>query len=270
MSWFPARPYPQLLVDAEPGGDAHAGRAAHADLLQLGRTTCSAPRARGSCRPRPAAGGSSTPTRWPSCPAGSASGWATNVRVELPLAVHLAGRTGAALTRTLRWQVPQGSTLRLQQLLAQLGYLPLAWQPAGGRRRARSRAQLAAAVSPPPGRFSWRYPNTPGELRALWSAGRPNDITRGAVMMFEDTHGLDRRRVRRAAGLGGADRRRRRRQAPHHRLQLRLRPPQPAAVAQPLAQRPRDPELAGQHRRAVGPDAARHLPGVRAPRGRAR
>jgi hypothetical protein len=50
--------------------------------------------------------------------------------------------------------------------------------------------QLEAAISPPPGRFGWRYPNTPRDLRALWRAGEPNQITRGAVMMFEHTHGL--------------------------------------------------------------------------------
>jgi peptidoglycan hydrolase-like protein with peptidoglycan-binding domain len=52
------------------------------------------------------------------------------------------------------------------------------------------RAELRAAVNPPDGTFSWRYPNTPRELRALWSEGVPNTITRGAVMMFQDEHGL--------------------------------------------------------------------------------
>ncbi len=50
--------------------------------------------------------------------------------------------------------------------------------------------QLAAAIAPPAGHFSWRYPNIPGELQALWHEGQPNQITRGAVMMFQDTHGL--------------------------------------------------------------------------------
>ena len=149
----------------------------------------------GAARPRlsPA-----TPGRWRALdahtlafqPTGFGFGLGEKVRVELPLAVHLAGQTGAELTRTLRWTVPPGSTLRLQQLLARLGYLPLTWQPAAGHAPNSLEAQLAAAVAPPAGRFSWRYHNTPAELRALWSAGRPNDITRGAVMMVEDTHGL--------------------------------------------------------------------------------
>ncbi|HEY4976608.1 MAG TPA: L,D-transpeptidase, partial [Gaiellaceae bacterium] len=69
------------------------------------------------------------------------------------------------------------------------GWLPLRWLAAAPV-QASPRAQLAAALSPPPGRFFWRYANTPAELRALWRAGSANQITRGAVMMFEDTHGL--------------------------------------------------------------------------------
>src|SRR5262249_41909701 len=43
---------------------------------------------------------------------------------------------------------------------------------------------------PPAGEFQWTYPNTPHELQALWKAGEPNEITRGAVMMFEGEHDL--------------------------------------------------------------------------------
>jgi lipoprotein-anchoring transpeptidase ErfK/SrfK len=52
------------------------------------------------------------------------------------------------------------------------------------------RQEFAAAVSPPDGVFSWRYPNTPEPLMSLWSPAQPNQITRGAVMMFEHDHGL--------------------------------------------------------------------------------
>jgi peptidoglycan hydrolase-like protein with peptidoglycan-binding domain len=189
VSWFPSRPYPQLLAEPKPGATlAPAGRLTLTFSNSIGDVL-------GAGRPRlsPAA-----PGHWRQLdahtlafqPSGFGFGLGVNVRVELPVAVHLAGQAGARLTRTLHWQVPQGSTLRLQQLLAKLGYLPLQWQPTADHVAATASAQLAAAVSPPSGRFSWRYPNTPGELRALWGVGRPNDITRGAVMMFEDTHGL--------------------------------------------------------------------------------
>ena len=85
--------------------------------------------------------------------------------------------------------MPVGTTLRLQQLLAQLGYLPVVW---GGRARrsAHARAELAAALTAPAGNFHWRYPNTPPRARAQWRPGGPSTITRGAVMMFEHNSGL--------------------------------------------------------------------------------
>ena len=110
--------------------------------------------------------------------------------MTLPGAIRLAGQTGPQSASTLEWQIPQGSTLRLQQLLAELGYLPLDWQPAGDSTPLTAAAQLAAAVSPPSGGFSWRYANISPELTALWKTGELNEITRGAVMMFENAHGL--------------------------------------------------------------------------------
>jgi peptidoglycan hydrolase-like protein with peptidoglycan-binding domain len=93
-------------------------------------------------------------------------------------------------TRSASWPVAGANFLRLQQLLAQAGYLPVVWNPAGADVARRADAQVAAAVKPPAGQFLWRYPNTPTELRALWRAGEPNDVTRGAVMAFEHDHGL--------------------------------------------------------------------------------
>jgi peptidoglycan hydrolase-like protein with peptidoglycan-binding domain len=86
--------------------------------------------------------------------------------------------------------VAPASFLRLEQLLAQEGYLPLDWTPAGEAVEPTMRRELAAAVDPPPGRFEWRYPSTPPELQALWKTGEPNTIVRGAVMMFQHDHRL--------------------------------------------------------------------------------
>jgi peptidoglycan hydrolase-like protein with peptidoglycan-binding domain len=91
----------------------------------------------------------------------------------------------------LEWSVAGASFLRLQQLLADAGYLPLLWHPATGPPVARNPlAEITAAVTPPAGQFTWRYPNTPPELQRLWRTGQPNEISRGAVMMFEHDHGL--------------------------------------------------------------------------------
>ena len=124
-------------------------------------------------------------------PAGLGYPFASSLRVELPrpLAVSAAGGTPSS-TRTIAWTVAGARFLRLQQLLADAGYLPLSWAPQAGPVAREPLAEVGAAVSPPAGQFRWRYPNTPNELQRLWQAGQPNQITRGAVMMFEHDHGL--------------------------------------------------------------------------------
>jgi L,D-transpeptidase catalytic domain/Putative peptidoglycan binding domain len=92
--------------------------------------------------------------------------------------------------QVLGWKVPEGSTLRLQQLLAREGYLPVRWIPQSGASPSTPAEEAAAAVSPPPGSFSWRYPQVPVSLRTLWTPGRWNVVTEGAVMRFENVHGM--------------------------------------------------------------------------------
>ncbi|HEX3453236.1 MAG TPA: peptidoglycan-binding domain-containing protein, partial [Gaiellaceae bacterium] len=91
--------------------------------------------------------------------------------------------------RTIAWHVAAGSTLRLQELLARLGYLPVRWSSASTS-SATPASEVAAAVSPPHGTFSWRYPQTPTSLRSLWKPGAWNVVTQGAVMRFENEHGM--------------------------------------------------------------------------------
>jgi L,D-transpeptidase catalytic domain/Bacterial Ig-like domain len=84
------------------------------------------------------------------------------------------------------------STLRLGQLLAQLGYLPLTWMPVTGNipvAAGNASAQLSAAYSTPPGTFAWQ-PGYPPELQNFWQPGQPSLILTGAVMAFESDHGL--------------------------------------------------------------------------------
>ncbi len=82
------------------------------------------------------------------------------------------------------------STLRLQQLLAQLGYLPLTWTPSGtATQPGDSAAQLAAAYSPPAGSFSWQG-GYPSMLHSFWQEGAANLITSGAIRAFESQNNL--------------------------------------------------------------------------------
>ncbi|MBV9416552.1 MAG: hypothetical protein JO363_16330, partial [Solirubrobacterales bacterium] len=116
-------------------------------------------------------------------PEGFGYGLGAHVTIGLPAGVHLVGGQGA-------WKVPAGSTLRLQQLLAVLGYLPLRFQYAGTGPGPSTVNQLAAAIKPPAGSFTWRYPNTPSALRNMWAPGASGEMTRGAIMAFENTNGI--------------------------------------------------------------------------------
>jgi peptidoglycan hydrolase-like protein with peptidoglycan-binding domain len=115
-------------------------------------------------------------------------GLGTNVKVALPAGVRLIGGQGGSSSDTGTWSVPPGSTLRLQQLLAKLGYLPLTFH--GPAVANTSPAQEGAAIAPPKGSFSWRYGNVPSALRGMWQPGTFGVMTQGAVMRFEDDHGL--------------------------------------------------------------------------------
>jgi peptidoglycan hydrolase-like protein with peptidoglycan-binding domain len=106
--------------------------------------------------------------------------------------LSVAAPDGSRVTRTdrVQWTGEPGSTLRLQQLLAQAGYLPVRWSASGPRVADTRAAQARAAAQPPKGTFRWRYANTPPELARQWTPGHPSAITRGAVMMFQGDHGL--------------------------------------------------------------------------------
>jgi L,D-transpeptidase-like protein/putative peptidoglycan binding protein len=121
-------------------------------------------------------------------PRGYGFGIDTHIRVRLPVAVHLDGARQA--TRTIEWTTPAASELRLEELLALLRYIPLRWTAETADAPRTMAGQLAAAVDPPRGRFSWRYPNIPPELSRLWEPGRYNVIVRGAIMAFQNEHGL--------------------------------------------------------------------------------
>jgi peptidoglycan hydrolase-like protein with peptidoglycan-binding domain len=88
------------------------------------------------------------------------------------------------------WTVPGGSTTRLQQMLALLNYLPLNFDYAGKGVGLTPSEQLEAAVKPPAGHFTWRYPNTPAALKSVWQPGAFGTVTKGAIMAFEDSNGM--------------------------------------------------------------------------------
>jgi peptidoglycan hydrolase-like protein with peptidoglycan-binding domain len=125
-------------------------------------------------------------------PEGYGYGLGADVSVSLPEGVNLQGGQVKGSDPIGRWTVPDGSTLALQQLLAQLGYLPVNFVPTDSSNdiAPSPAAEEAAIVDPPAGRFVWRYPNTPATLRSLWQPNSYTQLTKGAVMAFESDQGL--------------------------------------------------------------------------------
>ena len=122
-------------------------------------------------------------------PQGYGYGLAAQVSVGLPTGVRLVGGHVSGSAEQASWSVPGGTTLRLQQLLAVLGYLPLRFKYTHPVAHTAA-AQENAALSPPKGSFSWRYPNTPSALLNLWAPGTFGEMTKGAIMAFQNTEGM--------------------------------------------------------------------------------
>ncbi len=145
-----------------------------------------------------------------------------------------AGKVGKKVTTLAApyqssFTVAAGSTLRVQQILAELNYMPLQFVgpasppppttatpstttapgPNGGAAStapattapttvptaastlaAEATVPNAVNVIPEFGSLTWRFPNTPSSLSALWTQGNANTIDRGAIMQFEFDHNM--------------------------------------------------------------------------------
>ncbi len=129
-------------------------------------------------------------------------GYSENTRVTVKIPAGLAGvisiagnNAGAGGTlsspATVSFTTASFSTLRLQQLLAQLGYLPMTWTAESPSviSPANAHAELAAAYAAPNGTFSWQS-GYPWNLKSQWKAGSGNMLDVGAIRAFESVSGL--------------------------------------------------------------------------------
>jgi hypothetical protein len=123
-----------------------------------------------------------------------------STRISVSVPAGMRSTAGHALARPMTAAFATGaySTLRLAEMLGQLGYLPMSWQlPDLGMRVASefqsSSAGLAGqeslAYNAPSGIFSMAQ-GYPAQLASLWQPGSYNVITKGAVMAFQSQHGL--------------------------------------------------------------------------------
>ena len=131
-----------------------------------------------------------------------AVGYTQNTKVTVNIPGGLAGMVSAAGQKagdggTLSsnsspsFTTASFSTLRLQELLSQLGYLPLDWKSTSGTdvSATDAKAQLAAAYNAPAGSFSWQS-GYPWQLTSQWKTGESNILDVGAIRAFESVSGL--------------------------------------------------------------------------------
>jgi len=129
-----------------------------------------------------------------------AVGWSQKTKVTVKIPGGLAGVISAEGATagdggTLGSNVSQSfttasfSNMRLQELMAQLGYLPMTFKATSGPAigATGARAQLAAAYHAPAGTFTWQS-GWPWALRSQWKPGKANILQVGAVRAFESVH----------------------------------------------------------------------------------
>jgi peptidoglycan hydrolase-like protein with peptidoglycan-binding domain len=95
-------------------------------------------------------------------------------------------RDGATLPAgtSFGFTVADGDVLRLQQLLAQLNFLPVSFTATAPAPTGKDLTQPAI------GTFAWRWTTLPPELTSQWTQGVETIITKAAVEMFENQNGL--------------------------------------------------------------------------------
>jgi lipoprotein-anchoring transpeptidase ErfK/SrfK len=122
-------------------------------------------------------------------PSGFGFGPGTTVTVAFGRPLSVDGGSGTAVasaSSTYSFTTTSGSTLRLEQILAQLHYLPLTFVPAAGQRVPATLAGEVASMSRPlKGHFTWGWASTPAALKNQWTAGSPNVLVKGALMAFD-------------------------------------------------------------------------------------
>jgi lipoprotein-anchoring transpeptidase ErfK/SrfK len=120
----------------------------------------------------------------------------TEVTLQIPAGpAGLRSVTGARLAGpvTTVFQAGGRSTLRMEQLLSQLGYLPMTWTPQDAGMADAVAASFTkgrtAHDTPATGMLTWQS-GYPTALTSQWQPGQPGVILSGALMAFQMNQGL--------------------------------------------------------------------------------
>jgi peptidoglycan hydrolase-like protein with peptidoglycan-binding domain len=139
------------------------------------------------------------------------AGFLPNTKVKLSIPANMTGAASAGTLKTpssVTFTTGTYSTLGLQQLLTQLGYLPFTWTPAAtgaaesipadapaatGASAAGTTTSLNQAIStayaPRAGTFTFK-PGYPSQLTSQWKVGQGNMLDQGAIRAFQSVQGL--------------------------------------------------------------------------------
>ena len=141
------------------------------------------------------------------------SGYLPDTKVTLTIPGGMTGAAASAGTlkepSSVTFTTGTYSTLGLQQILTQLGYLPLTWTPAAsgsagsipadapaatgsgttGSTAASLNEAVSTAYAPPAGTFTFK-PGYPSQLTSQWKVGKDNMLDQGAIRAFESVQGL--------------------------------------------------------------------------------
>jgi hypothetical protein len=115
----------------------------------------------------------------------------SSVTVTIPGGSHgvvAADGAGLKTTDTVTFTTGGGSILRAEQLLAELGYLPVTWHPQQPLARTMSEFDRAVYVAPH-GHFFF-LGDAPPALRALWNPGTSSQLLESAITSFDRSEHL--------------------------------------------------------------------------------
>jgi len=121
----------------------------------------------------------------------------TKVTLTIPGGMTGAAASAGTLKQSSRVTFTTGSysTLGLQQLLTQLGYLPFTWAPTATTSGTAASAAtspneaVSTAYAPQAGTFTFK-PGYPSQLTSQWKVGQDNMLDQGAIRAFESNEGL--------------------------------------------------------------------------------
>lgn len=113
----------------------------------------------------------------------------SSVSVNVPAGEPARNGTVLASAVEKTFTTAAGSTVRMQQILASLGYLPVTFTPASAAPET-TQSEEQEAYQPPAGSFAWRWPGSMPGLQTHWLAGAFGPMTKGAIMSFQRVEGL--------------------------------------------------------------------------------